>query len=95
MSWLAVNSPHTAFSPANLRIISNSYGNEESGESSGVRLCQWLQKTEWKDIPFLLFCGDTSKIKDVYYSEYINNRNKVIFGILESLCYLTQCLMYL
>ena len=65
--WLTLNESVARDPKTPLRVISNRNRPGDGDESAGVRLLQWLhhEGSEWNFVPFLLFCGDTKRVKDM------------------------------
>jgi len=67
LNWLSIHGRRdNSASQQQISIISNGYRENDGGESAGIRLCQFLKQdgSEWKDIPFLLFCSNKNLVHD-------------------------------
>jgi len=77
---------HTVLS--NIRIISNRNREGDGDETAGVRLCQRIKEkgSEWAHVPFMIYCWDTSLVKDLPQEEgvYLTSKSadviQFVFG---------------
>ena len=69
--WLTLNTAAARDSNIQIRIISNRNRAGDGDETAGIRLLQWLHHvgSEWKNVPFLVFCGDKKLVKDMPLGE--------------------------
>lgn len=65
ISWLTKIKCSNWENNSQIKLVSTRFRAGDGEESAGVRLYQWLQSSEWARIPFLLYCSDASKVKDM------------------------------
>jgi len=78
--WLKEKDPETL---KDIRVISNRFREGDGEESAGVRLCSWFkdENSEWKHVPFMIYCGKHKLVCDLpkYESVFLANEEVEVY----------------